>query len=211
MQVTENKGARHILIAKISAFARIRPLLPDLCFGGSGRTRTVLGRQFLTTHQRPLTAVLNTANQKLAFLLSPRSSTTSKFLIDNFKRLPPTFRSHSFTTFRQDAISSGAPPVAASAKGGRFPIANQHASQKLEFCLTALSSATSKFLIDNFHRDFAFLERFFQAFRRTAFLDCGLPAVAGGSAPLCRNAKLDSGRCLVLLSRSAATANPRCI
>jgi hypothetical protein len=153
MQVTENKGARHILIAKIRGFARIRRPFSDFCFGWLGSTCTAFGPQFLTADQWPLITVFKEAIRKLEFLLSPISSTTFKFLIDNFYRLSPTFRPHSSTTIRQDAISSGAPSFAAFANGGVSPIANRHATEKLEFSLNAIPSITSKFLIDNFHRD----------------------------------------------------------
>jgi|SRR5690348_2260810 len=95
--------------------------------------------------------------RKLEFRLTVLPSVTSKFLIDNFKRLLPTFRSHSSITIQQHANSSGAPSFAACAKGGVFPIAKPDTARKLEFRLNAFPSATSKFLIDNFKRDLAFV------------------------------------------------------
>jgi hypothetical protein len=90
------------------------------------------------------------APRKLEFQLNAFSSTTSKFLIDNFKCVSPTLRAHSSITLRQYANSSGAPSFAARAKGGVFLIANRHAARKLEFRLSVLPSITSKFLIDKF-------------------------------------------------------------
>ena len=90
------------------------------------------------------------APRKLEFQLNAVSSTTSKFLIDNFKCVSPILRAHSSITLRQYANSSGAPSFAARAKGGVFLIANRHAARKLEFRLSVLPSITSKFLIDKF-------------------------------------------------------------
>jgi|SRR5690348_11396780 len=168
MQVTENKGARHILIAKIRAFARIRRPFSDSYFGWLGSTRTIPGLQSLTTDRWPLITVLKRAIRKLEFLLSPISSTTSKFLIDNFQPIfaLSAYSQLSHTVSQRPVIElAGAPPEvhpgsfagAACAKAGVFPLSNRQTTEKLDFRLTALSSATSKFLIDNFHRDFSFL------------------------------------------------------
>ena len=96
------------------------------------------------------------AARKLEFRLNAFASATSKFLIDNFKRLLPALRSHSSIAIGQHANSPGAPSFGTRAKGGVFPIANRHAHRKLEFRLSVLSSASFKFLIDKFRRDLAF-------------------------------------------------------
>src|SRR5215472_4302496 len=66
---------------------------------------------------------------------------------------------HSPATRRagRDLALSGIPSFAASAKSGTFQIANRRASQRLENSLTIASSITSKFLIDNFRQDLAFV------------------------------------------------------
>jgi hypothetical protein len=154
------KPACHLPAARRAGkdLASVLPAPPSPPFGAAStrqasgdRTSTALGKG------RTFQVANRQAPRKLEFRLSVLPSATSKFLIDNFKRLLPTFRSHSSITILQHANFLGAPSFAACAKGGVFPIPNRHASEKLEIYITPLLSITSKFLIDNFKRDLAFV------------------------------------------------------
>ena len=188
MQLIENKRSNSFLIAEISAIRKFTRRFRAPRFGlgsvilsaAKPACRLYVARPAVkhlasTFRNAPSFAtpakcgIFQIADQyackKLENLITLLSSITSKFLIDNLKRLSRTLCvsgagnamalaesicAHSSITTRQGPDSLAAPSFAAFAKGGVFPISKQHAAQELEFRLSALPSATSKFLIDNF-------------------------------------------------------------
>src|SRR5215472_1200961 len=76
--------------------------------------------------------------------------------ISAIRRLTLHFRTpqNSGLSGAPSGVHSGSFAGAAPAKGGIFQ-PNRHTYRKLEKCITVLQSITSKFLIDNFYRDFS--------------------------------------------------------
>src|SRR5690349_6742893 len=134
----QSKGRRPVILsaAKPACLLSAAPRAAAFAgapFGRLGARRTrprPAGWTLAASPQGGISQIANRqASKKLENPLTLLYSITSKFLIDKFQRLLPTFRSHSSTIIRQHAISLGAPSFAAFAKGGVFPIANRQATR----------------------------------------------------------------------------------
>src|SRR6185437_4412580 len=187
MQLIENKRPASFLIAEISAIRKFkshfrtqrqgRPLIlsaakPACRLYAVRLTVNDLASIFRNAPSfaapvkcRTFQIASQHACKKLENSITLLPSITSKFLIDNFKRLSRTLCvsgaanammlaesicAHSSITIRKGPDCLSAPSLAAFAKGGVFQIPNRHDAQKLDFRLSVLPSTASKFLIDNF-------------------------------------------------------------